>query len=420
MKQDTRHFAHASYGLLGLPLAMAALPVYVQIPAYYTTQLGAPLAATGLLLFFARLIDTVQDPWLGRLIDRYPQHLKAWLICAGCILAGAFFGLWLPPRLAADSSLLAWLGLMLIIAYTGHSMLNIAYLAWGARLGETQMQLRASAWREGLGLLGVISASLMPFFILQGAAGQIRGSLLAYTGGFALILLLALLMLWNFAPRWQSQAEEHSIAWRVAFANPGFTGLLPIYFLNSLAAAIPATLALFFIADRIVAEKYGGLFLALYFVAAAIGLPAWVRLARQYGSQRAWQAGMLLAMSGFIGAVFLEAGDIWPYAMVCLICGLALGSDLALPPVMLAAAIPQDASAASYYGVWSLLGKLALACAGLALPLLAALGYQQGGKETIGLSIVYAAVPCLLKLCAYLLLRRYRINGVKINGVRLD
>ena len=36
--------ALAAYGGLGLPLAMAALPVYVQAPAYYAGTLGLPLA----------------------------------------------------------------------------------------------------------------------------------------------------------------------------------------------------------------------------------------------------------------------------------------------------------------------------------------------------------------------------------------
>ena len=38
------HWRMLAYGLLGLPLAMAALPVYVQIPAYYSSNLGVALA----------------------------------------------------------------------------------------------------------------------------------------------------------------------------------------------------------------------------------------------------------------------------------------------------------------------------------------------------------------------------------------
>ena len=37
----------AAYGLLGLPLAMAALPVYVQVTSYYHLQYGTGLALLG-------------------------------------------------------------------------------------------------------------------------------------------------------------------------------------------------------------------------------------------------------------------------------------------------------------------------------------------------------------------------------------
>lgn len=57
-----------------------------------------------------------------------------------------------------------------------------------------------------------------------------------------------------------------------------------------------------------------------------------------------------------------------------------------------------------YFGIWALATKpnLALA-AGIALPLLEALGYSPGGRDPAALSalaIVYALIPCVLKLGA--------------------
>jgi hypothetical protein len=46
----------AAYGLLGLPLAMAALPVYVQVASYYL-QYGTGLAMLGWVMF-ARACST--------------------------------------------------------------------------------------------------------------------------------------------------------------------------------------------------------------------------------------------------------------------------------------------------------------------------------------------------------------------------
>jgi GPH family glycoside/pentoside/hexuronide:cation symporter len=102
----------------------------------------------------------------------------------------------------------------------------------------------------------------------------------------------------------------------------------------------------------------------------------------------------------------LQAGDVLWYGLVCIAAGLALGADLALPPVLLAGLIGEDENTAAYYGVWTLLGKLALALSGLCLPLLAALGYQPGMSGSAALGWMYALLPCTCKLLALLLSAR--------------
>lgn len=424
--QPPKIIPNVCYGFLGLPLAMAALPVYVQIPAYYTTQLGLPLASTGLVLFFARIIDTVQDPLLGKMIDQRKSHIATWFVLASLFLALAFYGLWQPPIAATPggvntNSLLVWLGLMLIVAYTAHSMINIAYLSWGARLADTSAEsnsninpasstsaLLGAAWREGLGLFGVIVASLIPSFIMQGSSQQMRIGLSVYALGFALLLAIGVMMLFRGAPKWQHNRLDTAVSLSDALSKPKFRRLLPIYFINSLSVSIPATLSLFFINDRIQAPHLVGYFLASYFIAGAAGLPLWIYAAKRIGTRSAWKLGMALAIVSFAGAAFLNSGDTFYYMLVCIASGLALGADLALPPVLLAEIIPKDQAPASYYGVWTLLAKLALALSGLALPLLSLLAYQPGqSTNSGGLVLLYAALPCILKLFALRSLHRY-------------
>ncbi|MDW5416459.1 MFS transporter [Iodobacter sp. CM08] len=217
-----------AYGLLGLPLAMAALPVYVQIPAYYSSNLGLALASTGWVLFLARLVDTLQDPWLGRYIDRLHGGLNPWLIAGAVLLGLAFLGLWLPP--VSTAYLGAWLAVMLVVAYTAHSMLSIAYLSWGARLSADESNsnaalLGAAAWREGAGLLGVILASVIPSWILTRPVATIPSHLGRYGLSFAAILAVALFALIYYAPRWQRKVNQHSSwqqLWQTMQANQGF------------------------------------------------------------------------------------------------------------------------------------------------------------------------------------------------------
>lgn len=63
-----------AYGLLGLPLAFVALPLYVLLPHHYAQAYAMPLATLGALLLGARLLDAAIDPLLGRFSDRLFAH----------------------------------------------------------------------------------------------------------------------------------------------------------------------------------------------------------------------------------------------------------------------------------------------------------------------------------------------------------
>ena len=79
-----------AYALPAFVLALPTIPVYVFLPAFYGDQLGLGLATTGLVLLVARIFDTVTDPVIGVLCDRYAwrgSRRKPW-IAAGAIIAG--------------------------------------------------------------------------------------------------------------------------------------------------------------------------------------------------------------------------------------------------------------------------------------------------------------------------------------------
>ena len=104
----------------------------------------------------------------------------------------------------------------------------------------------------------------------------------------------------------------------------------------------------------------------------------------------------------------MGAGDGLLYGLICLVSGAALGADVALPPAMLADAIPKGhrQSTGLYFGIWVLIGKFALAvAAGVALPSLKLLDYQPGQPATTGsLIVLYVFLPMIFKALATLAL----------------
>ena len=163
------------YGLMGLPLAFVALPLYVLLPNHYARSFGVSLATLGAVLVAVRLFDTLIDPLLGRWADNLHQHSRSadrapatvlrWAALAALLLCGGFGLLFFPPvALQANTTqVLLWLGGTLLLTTVAFSVLTILHQAWGARLGgDALYRSRVVAWREGLGLAGVIVASISP------------------------------------------------------------------------------------------------------------------------------------------------------------------------------------------------------------------------------------------------------------------
>ncbi len=394
------------YGALGLPLAFVALPLYVVLPNHYATRFGVPLATLGALLLAARLFDAVADPWIGRRVDLwFGRSATAVLAAAGIaavLLALGFHGLFFPP-VRAQQPLLLWCAALLALTYLSYSVLSVVHQAWGARLGGTEDQrARIVSWREGLALLGVLVASVLPAVAGLGATSAV----------FAVALAVGLALLTQ-APRPHSAAPGHAGDGNAnPLRTPAFRRLLLVYLVNGVASAVPATLVLFFIRDRLLAAAWEPLFLASYFAAGALSMPLWVRAVARFGLARCWLAGMLLATATFGWATLLGSGDVAAFTAVCVLSGSALGADLALPGALLAGVIQRAGHAGrlegAYFGWWNFATKLNLAlAAGIALPLLAWFGYTPGSRSPAALqalTLAYCLLPCALKLAAALLL----------------
>ena len=403
----------AAYGLFGMPLAMAALPLYVHLPKFYGDHLGVNLAVLGSVLLILRLADGMIDPLLGVLSDRGGAR-KRWLLLAAPLLSLGMIALFMPlPR--AEGPLMAWLSLSLALVYGAFSLATINHQAWGAELSTDPVErTRITAVREGLALLGVVIAAVLPAFLGGADGGLARFALL-----FAMFTLacaavtVALTPDTRAVPIANAPKQSFQVLLSRPLGDPLFRRLLLVFMFNGIAAAIPATLVLFFIADVLDAESRQGMFLALYFIAGAAGMPLWVKLSASIGKPQAWLAAMLVAIAAFVWASRLGSGDTTAFAVICVMSGFALGADLALPPSLLADVIGRRGrmeATGSYFGLWTLATKLNLAlAAGIALPLLSALGYAPGARDhaaLAALAIVYAFVPCVLKLaaCAALIL----------------
>lgn len=395
-----------AYGLLGAPLAAAALPIYIHIPKLYAEHYGVSLTLLGVVLFAARLVDALADPLIGAAGDR--ARGRRLIVLLGLLpLAVGLLAL-VKPLAGIDP--LLWLVGALLLVYAGYSIATINYSAWGAELSTTPaLGTRLVASREGWALVGVVAASVAPGLLADDAPTGLWRAALYWLPWLALAALLTTTTVPDLRP--QAVAQPLLVTLREVLRHARFRRLLAVFALNGIAAAVPGTLVLFFIADVLQVPEREGLFLALYFVAGVLALPLWTRLADRIGRARSWAASMLLAIAVFGWAWTLGPGDATAFMLICVGSGIALGADLALPPALLAGLIArreEPLPAGGSFGVWTFVTKLNLAlAAGVALPALALLGYrpgEQGDEARAALTAVYALLPLLLKAAALCLL----------------
>ena len=412
-----------AYGLPGLPLAALMLPLFVTLPAFYAVDLGLGFATVGAVLLAARLWDMVTDPMIGFLSDRWFGPFgrrRPWLVAGTpLVLVGAGL-LFMPGETATWPHLLLWTMLL----YLGGTMILLPYAAWGAELSHDYHQRsRIAAWREGMVVVGTLAAAGLPVLL-----GADRGETLRVIAwALWIVLPLSLVVTLRTVPEPRGEAGA-PVGWRgglaVIWRNGPFRRLIAAYFLNGIANGLPATLFLLFVEYVLEKPEWSGLLLFVYFACGIAAMPLWVGLSRRFGKHRVWAGAMTGACLVFAFVPLLGPGDHGWFLLICVLTGIGLGADLALPPSMQADVIDLDTlrsrrrRAGVYFACWGVATKLALALAvGIAFPLLDLAGFTPGdgsagqARGLLVLALLYSLLPALFKLAAVGLMFGYPITA---------
>lgn len=390
-----------------MPLAFLGLPLYVYIPNAYAELPSIGVTLAGLVIFGARLVDLVTDPLVGQLTDRLRGYVHPrWFIAVGsAIVALAVSQLFFPDQQTTALSL----AVAISLCYLGVTLVQIPYMAWGVELAPTLNKQRfLSLLREGSAVLGVLGALILI---------AVSESSVLHSLGITLLLLLpiSILPLWLVSDGNKRQLSKPSSDFFLTLFKKLPVNnqlMLKIYFANSLAAGIPATLFLFYANDVLgLSDSEAGPFLFIYFFSALLSLPVWLKLLKVFDEIKVWMSSMVLAALAFIPAVFLSDSSYLMFYLVCVLTGFTLGIDTAIPAVLQARfaqrqfEIQGTTNAGTSFGVFGLVSKLALAFA-LAVSFVL-LGFSDTSfPRHESLPVLYAVLPALIKLvAAYLLFK---------------
>ena len=388
-----------AYSGFAAVLSAAGLPIYIYAPKYYADTFGVSLTALGALLFALRLFDMVQDPVLGWISERLGPAKKLVISGVAVIMALSMLGLF---GVAPPIDPLWWFGLTVTGLFTAFSFLTINFYAQGIRkAGDTANgHIRLAAWRETGALLGVCIAAVTPTLLI----GVVADPFLGFAIGFALFTVIAAAFMW---PEWTHAGTTAPTHIRQIIADRTARKLLLLALVNATPLAVSSTLFLFYVESRLGAAGWEGPLLVLFFLAAAASSPIWSALARRFGEKPVLLVAMVLAVASFGYTLTLGTGDVILFAIVCVLSGATIGADLTLLPALFAKRMSVIApNGGQGFGLWNLVNKFTLAFAAVALlPILERAGFEAGASDLpqqalTQLTVLYAAVPSILKLVA--------------------
>jgi GPH family glycoside/pentoside/hexuronide:cation symporter len=442
------------YGSLSLPLAMVSYPLAIWVPRLYASDIGLQLALIGAVISAAAIFDAVTDPAMGFLSDRLRTRWgrrKPWILL-GTPMFGFAVWMLLNPH---EGATIAYLALWFMLLRLGSTLLGLPYAAWGAELSaEYHTRTMIQSAREKYVLVGLIGGSAIPLVVEWSAAinesvdfiatkfgwlallgenlyRNIGDALIAFSawtgitsaapkivlGNYSIALLVLLpvagLLVLAFVPEVPPLPAKNQVSLlkslKLMFRNGLFRRIIIIELLIAGGENFRNVLSLFFMQDYI-GVKFAGEMYVVYFGVGLFAISFWDWLAHRFGKHRSLGCAMVLVGIVSIWIFTLDYGDVGAFYILFALKGFCFGAFAYLPRAMMADVVDidtgrsGDARPGSYFAILGIMTKMAGSFGGLALPMLALVGYtalagpevQNGPTEILWLGILYAIVPTVM------------------------
>jgi Na+/melibiose symporter-like transporter len=422
------------FSALAVPIAAAAMPVGVYLPAIFARDFGLSLGTLGLIFLIGRLWDAVTDPVIGALSDRTRSRWgrrKPWIAGGSLLFALGAFALFFPLADVTPPYLVAVLG----VFYLGWTAVQIPLLAWSGEIsGQYHERTRIATFQTVISASGLFAMLLLPTIAdqIHPGDGRLQMSLM---GGLLLATILpaTLLSLRAFpedTPVGTPEPFSVRQSLSAVFANPLLLRVLASDFAVTLGQATRSALMVFFVSFYLRRPEWAaGLFL-FQFVFGILAGPIWLRIGRRLGKHRAAVLGEGVQVVINLLLLTVTPDRFGLLLALTLAQGLAQGSG----NLMLRAIVADIADkhrletgeerSGLYFSVFSLSGKAAAAAAiGIALPLVGWLGFDPKSAANSpaaldGLLLVFALGPALAHALSAALLARFPLDEAAHTEIR--
>ncbi|MHA0327645.1 MFS transporter [Sphingomonas melonis] len=422
------------FGSLAVPLAGAGLPLVLFVPQLYASHFGLSLATIGLIFFLGRFWDVASDPIVGALSDRTRTRFgrrRPWIAAGGLLFGVGSALLFFPPATVAP----LYFGAALFVFYAGWTMIEIPFSAWAGELsGQYHERTRIVTYQQTMRAVGLLLVLILPTLIEQWrpADGVLK---LHATGSFILTTLVLALMLSLTViaePPVPAQRTHRIGFWRSAglvFRDRLLLRVLASDVAVTAGQSIRAGLIAFFCVTYMGLPQWAsGLYLLQFVFGVAAG-PLWLAIGRRLGKRETAIAGELAQAAINIALLAVFPDMLWLLIALAVAQGLTQGSGNLMLRAMVADVADAHELATGhnrtglFFSVFSLATKAGPAIGiGLALPLLAWLGFQPKGQSAPAaldaLKYVFALGPAAAHIISAALIWHFPLDQTRHAQIR--
>ena len=427
-------FKILAYGLPALPLASLYFSIYVLIGEFYFKNYGLALSVIGSIFIIIRLFDAFTDPIMGYISDNFPLRFgkrKPWVLIGGTVFIFSTWMLFVPIYKSVD---VEYFFFWLFISAIGWTIAYAPYYAMGAELSMDYLERsKITFCRELFTILGIIFASLLYSISFDFDNKIFKSGIGTNIGLFQICIFSSIFFVLSMFLFLISKSNSKEVSYdknNILNIFEIFISLkkqklmrklLLSHFINGLANGLPPALFVFYVNSVLKSPEFTGILLFLYFLGALVGVPLWIFISNKLDKHRVWCYAMVYSCFIFIFVLFLKEYDLIFFAIICILSGLALSADLAIPSSIQADIIDLEylktgkRLTGQFFAFWGLVSKAAIAIStGMALILLDIIGFksdENNGKNILfAVSFIYAGLPIILKMFSIYLMWNFKLD----------
>lgn len=353
--------------------------VQMYLMKYATDVLGVSPAAMGLIFVVSRIWDAVSDPLAGYLSDatrsRWGRR-RPWLVFSALPVAVIYVLLWNPLDALGSTGVAIWLGVAVVLFYTGFTAFDVPHSALGAELTPNYRDRnRIFGVRRvcfGLGALAAIAAmSILAGAVDAPAARRAALGVSIAAGGLAALLMLYTGFRVHEPEEHQGRgAQRPFTAWVDIVKNRHARLLLTVFATQQLGVGALSIITPYYAQYVLGSATAVGTILGAFMVASIASVPLWVALGRRFEKKTLLIVSMSTIALAIGSLVFVGEGQVWLAAGFAALGGVAGGGTDVFFPSVQADVIDYDEYVTGerkegvYFAGWAFAAKSAGALAG--------------------------------------------------------